>query len=70
MTVRPGVKNLELVSGGNNPMAYFSAKSKGSIWATIQSPRGGVGAGVFVVVKLFISTRLGGALKIVNFITC
>ena len=29
---------------------------------------GGGGAGVFVAGKLFISTRLGGALKISNFI--
>ena len=34
---------------------------------TIQSPGGG---GVFVADKLFISTRLGGALKLLNFITC
>ena len=30
----------------------------------------GGGAGVFVAEKLFISTRLGGALKISNCITC
>ena len=36
---------------------------------TIQSPGGG-GPIVFVADKLFISTRLGGALKIINFITC
>ena len=42
--------------------------SKGT---TIQSPGGGGGwAGVFVTDKLFISTRLGGALKISNFIEC
>ena len=35
--------------------------------ATIQSPGG---TGVFVPDKLFISTPLGGALKISNFITC
>ena len=32
--------------------------------------RGGGRAAVFVVDKLFISTRLGGALKISYFITC
>ena len=32
-------------------------------------PRGG-GAGVFVAGKLFISTGLGGALKISHFVTC
>ena len=31
--------------------------------------RGG-GGGDFVADKLFISTRLGGALRILNFITC
>ena len=36
---------------------------------TIQYPGGG-GAGVFVAGKLFISTGLGGALKISHFITC
>ena len=30
----------------------------------------GRGGGVFVVDKLFISTKLGGALKIPNFIIC
>ena len=38
--------------------------------ATIQSSGGG-GAGVFIVEKkYFISTRLGGALKMLNFIAC
>ena len=39
---------------------------------TIQSPGGGGGGGgrSFVADKLFISTRRGGALKILNFITC
>ena len=32
--------------------------------------RGGGGAGVFVVGKLFISTGLSGALKISYFVTC
>ena len=36
---------------------------------TIQYPIGGGGAGVFVAGKLFISIRLGGALKISHFIT-
>ena len=38
--------------------------------ATIQSPGGEGGAGIFVADKLFISTRLDGALKISNFNTC
>ena len=37
-------------------------------WATILSPEGG-GSPFFVAVKLFISTKLGRALKILN-ITC
>ena len=32
--------------------------------------QGGEGAGVFVAGKLFISTGLGGALKISHFVTC
>ena len=31
---------------------------------------GGGGLEVFVAFKLFISTRIGGALKILNFLTC
>ena len=41
--------------------------SKGAI---IRFPGGGGGAGVFVAGKLFISTGLGGALKISHFVTC
>ena len=37
--------------------------------ATSQSPRGGGGRS-FIADKLFISTRFGGALEILNFITC
>ena len=37
--------------------------------ATIRFPGGG-GAGVFVAGKLFISTGLGGALKVSHFVTC
>ena len=43
---------------------YESRTQKG---ATIQSPGGGGGGGQL---KLFISTRLGGAPKISNFTTC
>ena len=40
--------------------------------ATIRFPGGGGGGwtGVFVAGKLFISTGLGGALKISHFVTC
>ena len=44
-----------------------STDSKGT---TIRFPGGGGGAGVFVAGKLFISTGLGGALKISHFVTC
>ena len=40
-----------------------------SLGPTIQSPGGG-GGGVFVADKLFISTKLGGTLKISNFNIC
>ena len=38
--------------------------------AIMQSPKGGGVAGFFVVYKLFISTRPGGALTILNSIKC
>ena len=60
-------KSLFSIFSDRTASHKFSTPCKG---ATIRFPGGGGRVGVFVAGKLFISTGLGGALKISHFVTC
>ena len=53
-----------------NMLLYQWLKFRKSLGGHHPITTGGGTAGVFVADKLFISTTLSGALKILNFITC